>query len=58
MESQKPQGVEETGCKIYSGAIKVDRLIGLVVKGSALRAEDPGFESCLHRDFSGVESYQ
>ena len=28
------------------------------VKASASRAEDPGFESCLHQDFSGVESYQ
>ena len=29
------------------------RLVGLVVKASASRAEDPGFESRLHRDFSG-----
>ena len=35
-----------------------DRLVGLVVKASASRAEDPGFESRLQRDFSGVESYQ
>ena len=28
------------------------RLVGLVVKASASRAEDPGFESCLRRDFS------
>ena len=41
-----------------------DRLGGLVVKASASRAEDPGFESRLRRDFSGapgffwVESYQ
>ena len=35
-----------------------DRLVGLVVKVSASRAEDPGFESRLRRDFSGVESYQ
>ena len=35
-----------------------DRLVGLVVKTSASRAEDPGFESRLRRDFSGVESYQ
>ena len=35
-----------------------DRLVGLVVKASASRAEDPGFESRLHRDLSGVESYQ
>ena len=34
------------------------RLIGLVVKASASRAEGPGFESRLHRDFFGVESYQ
>ena len=32
----------------------VDRLVGLVVKVSASRAEDPGFES----RFFGVESYQ
>ena len=36
----------------------VDRLVGLVVKASASRAEDPGFESRLRRDFFGVESYQ
>ena len=29
------------------------RLVGLVVKASALRAEDPGFESRLCRDFLG-----
>ena len=34
------------------------RLVGLVVKASASRAEDPGFESRLRRDFSRVESYQ
>ena len=33
-------------------------LDGLVVKASASRAEDPGFESRLRRDFFGVESYQ
>ena len=27
-------------------------------KASASRAEDPEFESCLRRDFFGVESYQ
>ena len=27
------------------------RLVGLVVKASASRAEDPGFESRLSRDF-------
>ena len=35
-----------------------DCLIGLVVKASASRAEGPGFESPLCRDFFGVESYQ
>ena len=34
------------------------RLVGLVVNASASRAEDPGFESRLRRDFFGVESYQ
>ena len=29
------------------------RLVGRVVKASASRAEDPGFEFRLHRDFSG-----
>ena len=33
-----------------------DRLVGPVVKASASRAEGPGFESRLHRDFFGVES--
>ena len=31
----------------------LDRLVGLVVKASASRAEDPGFESRLRRDFFG-----
>ena len=35
-----------------------NRFVGLVVKASAPRAEDPGFESRLRRDFSGVEYYQ
>ena len=35
-----------------------NRLVGLVVKASISRAEDPGFESYLRRDFSGVESHQ
>ena len=35
-----------------------DRLVGLVVKASASRAEGPGFESRLRRDFFGVESCQ
>ena len=39
-------------------SVVVDRLVALVVKASASRAEDPGFESRLRRDFFGVESYQ
>ena len=35
-----------------------DHLVGLVDKASASRAEDPGFESRLRWDSSGVESYQ
>ena len=35
-----------------------DRLVGLVVKASASRAEEPRFESRLRRDFFRVESYQ
>ena len=31
----------------------VDRVVGLVVKASASRAEDPGFESRLRRDVFG-----
>ena len=34
-------------------ALVCNRLVSLVVKASASRAEDPGFESRLRRDFSG-----
>ena len=34
-----------------------DRFVGLVVKASASRAEDPGFESPLRRDFFPVSSH-
>ena len=40
------------------GALWLYRLVGLVVKVSASRAEDPGLGSRLRRDFFGVESYQ
>ena len=36
----------------------VDRLVGLVVKVSASRVEDPGFKSRLVTRFFRVESYQ
>ena len=35
-------------------SLQADRLVGLVVKASASRAEGPGFESGLRRDFFGV----
>ena len=44
--------------KALNGLSINDRLVGLVVKASASRMEDPGFESRLRRDFLGVESYQ
>ena len=36
----------------YSCSTAGDRLVGLVVKPSISRAENPGFESRLRRDFS------
>ena len=38
---------------LISLATSSDCLAGLVVKASALRAEDPRFKSCLRQDFSG-----
>ena len=43
---------------MYRRFDQAHRLVGLVVKASVSRAEDPGFESRLQRDFSGVQSYQ
>ena len=40
------------------GSQYTDRLVDRVVKASASRAADPGFESRLRRDFFRVESYQ
>ena len=47
---------EEDRC--FADPHSMDRLFGLVVKASDSRAEDPGFESRLRRDFFGFESYQ
>ena len=41
---------------VVGHAPTTNRLVGQVVKASASRAEDPGFESRLRRDFSRVES--
>ena len=43
---------------VHPVSAHTDRLVGLLVKESTSRAEDPGFESRLPRDISGVESYQ
>ena len=51
---RKPLGVHFTSVAVLGQ----DHLVGLVVKASASRAEGPGFESRLRRDFFGVESYQ
>ena len=48
--------VENLGRKRVSRFTLPDRLVGLVVKASASRAEGPGFASRLRRDFFGVES--
>ena len=54
--------IDATGCvsvcllcviNPHNPFIANNRLDGLVVKASALRAEIPGFESCLRQDFSG-----
>ena len=45
-------------CILVGVSSAIYRLVGLVVKASASRAEGPGFESRLLRDFFGVESYQ
>ena len=47
------------GCGFVYWSLSINyRLVGLVVKASTSRAEDPGFESRLRRDYFGVESYQ
>ena len=48
----------EVCVKMNTIPVYLHHLVGQVVRASASRAEDPRFESCLHRDFSGVESYQ
>ena len=37
--------------------MSVDRLVGLVVKASTLRAEDPGFQSLWRRNFFSGSSH-
>ena len=40
-------------CDTMGASVEWDRLVGLVVKASVSRAEDPRFKSCWRRDFSG-----
>ena len=42
----------------HAACTLLHHIVGLVVKASALRVEDPRFESRLRQDFPGVESYQ
>ena len=41
------------GTEAAPGSLPTDLLVGLVVKASASRAEDLGFDSPLRRDLSG-----
>ena len=45
-------------CVIHMSYVLIYRLAGRVVKASAKRAEDLGYEFRLRRDFCGVESYR
>ena len=45
------------GRVLWTASPAGDRLVGLVVKASASRAEDPGFESRLRRDFFSGSSH-
>ena len=58
MESEPMLTPREKSPLPEKNLLRGDRLVGLVVKVSASRAEDPGFESRLRRDFFGIESYQ
>ena len=42
-----------TACAVQPSGPVASGIVGLVVKASASRAEDPGFDSRLRRDFSG-----
>ena len=47
-----------TNYMLFSPFQNNNRIISVVVKASASRVEDPGFESCLRMGFCGVKSYQ
>ena len=50
--------IHNTPSETGTGFLGVDHLFGLVVKVSASKAEDTGFESRLRRDFFRVKLYQ
>ena len=52
-----PHGLLQVWAMLRASHLFLNRLIGLVVRASASRAEGPGFKSRLCRDFSGFESY-
>ena len=54
METAERRGGACMGFSERSVSSCEDLLVGLVVKASGSRAEDPGFDSRLQRDFSGV----
>ena len=47
-------GTNKNKLCVWCEALVGDRLAGLVVKASASETEDPGFESNLQLDFSGL----
>ena len=53
MTAKKSSKYGEYWLREHLISLSRDRLVGLVVKASASRAEDPGFESRLRRDCSG-----
>ena len=53
-----PSSSSSSASSSSASSSSADRLVGLVVKASASRAEGPGFKSSLRQDFFGVESYQ
>ena len=54
--SQWSMAKEGAGITHLNQSFEYDRLVGLVVKASASRAEGPGFESRWLRDFWVVSS--
>ena len=58
MSSMHTDGLKPEISQNNPHSISTYCLVGLVVKASASRAEDRGFESHLRRYFSGVDSYQ